>query len=446
MLVNTEYKNINLEELRQDSNFQNLSTIDFFQWLQFSAKKIEHSLNNRFFSLKTQQELHLLFDSKLTKEMSYIPVFTDFKKVGSWYQPQYKFICKDETKNYFEKDGMYYTEEALKQSQQIKPRSISSYKEAEELFNFVKSQKFITWEYADDGCFARSDATCQLLINCGVDPNSIFKEFAFGKFSYQAPNGQNLIWEFHTAAGIKLADGSSFIFDLSLEPTRLLFLDEWRDKLPQAPNEKNAATFVETNMNQEASSYLNQITISNEPKRDYSRRVLANFKLHQAVSSTYFLSRFAQKYFPLISSSFTDNRTAERIKFDSANLKLEVFLQEPKTYLLVTADEINDLDIRLIEKNAETIEKLSNQLNQYHGHISKLLIPKKSKEALLEAISKKIAELQSVKLAPVVNRELKSFQDRLKNIEKMLMDEPDNEEYLDMKDYFLRKIKSLSKN
>jgi hypothetical protein len=86
----------------------------------------------------------------------------------------------------------------------------------------------ITWLYPNDGCFARAGAANLWFKDHGVSVPS--KVFAFGSLSLKTSNTPwgYASWWYHTAPIVEV-DGTKYVLDPSVDPTKPLKLDEWLD-------------------------------------------------------------------------------------------------------------------------------------------------------------------------------------------------------------------------
>lgn len=111
----------------------------------------------------------------------------------------------------------------------------ASYKEA---FQWVRDLRFltvknnpqflrrITWQYPDDGCFARAELAARKLKENGFD--GLKKIFVFGDLEADTPNAAEgfVTWWFHVAPMVKV-DGDYMVLDPAIAPDRLITVRDW---------------------------------------------------------------------------------------------------------------------------------------------------------------------------------------------------------------------------
>ena len=99
---------------------------------------------------------------------------------------------------------------------------------AQELFDYVHSQKEIPFRFPDDGCYARAHAMAILLEREGIISLKAFIEGDLLVETYNHPLGY-VRWWFHTAPVVLVEDGGRFI-EMVLDPSifdKPVPVEEW---------------------------------------------------------------------------------------------------------------------------------------------------------------------------------------------------------------------------
>lgn len=135
-----------------------------------------------------------------------------------------------------------YTEEEFKEKADRVEFEEYDYESFREAYQWIRDERFlssashpdfkrrITWQYPDDGCFARAELALRKLKS--KDFKGLKKIFVFGDLQADTPNAKEglVTWWFHVAPIVKV-NGEYFVIDPAISPSRTISVKEWIESM-----------------------------------------------------------------------------------------------------------------------------------------------------------------------------------------------------------------------
>lgn len=191
-------------------------------------------------NIQYNKDFELAIDSaqrirKCQKELT--PVFISVGQAKKGVLPTCTLTQNIKNSNMKLQNGIYLTKEAQQEFQKIQKYIPASKKELDDLVQALRKEDVFPWGYADDGCYARANIMIEYLRLMGIPESNLFKHYVVtSSLSIEDDEGNDISWRYHVAPLIRLADGTEWVIDPSLDKLHVLSKSEWVQK--QNPQEK----------------------------------------------------------------------------------------------------------------------------------------------------------------------------------------------------------------
>lgn len=122
-------------------------------------------------------------------------------------------------------NGAYYNCQETTESYSITQDTLKSCKEL--IFNNPLQKNALVRE----GCYAKAEHACRLLLDVGLTTDQVFKLFYYpkkGNTNISIPKGGKIVcWEYHVVAAIKDENSEIYVLDPAIYPEEYLLLADW---------------------------------------------------------------------------------------------------------------------------------------------------------------------------------------------------------------------------
>ncbi len=386
--------------LLADNLIKELNVFQFIKWLNLTVKRWARPLRGIHSTLETQSLLSSFFKMKMEE----LPSALFFTALGSFREnkpPRFTIKSVKGLEDLHEHKGIYYTQELLETFKRQTVHGLTTKKECDALLLLIRDTSRIPWNHVEDGCYYRADLAAQILIHAGINPDKIFKIYAFGKLSYKSFN-----WENHVALTIEVENGEKRILDPSMNRSESLTLKEWialfapHAEIEQLSSDEASTSFFSDKV-MVRSCMLDQHYIQKDKDRTWHLMPIIAAKRQEYLMHMilHLLGKVLDNH-PIIFHSLASVLPANEFIQDAqlitslrVALKLEEFIIRSEESILLTPQEVLLIHCKSLYTHRHSIPITLEHLTLYMLHVKKSPLKEEEKKALLKALAIKINEL-----------------------------------------------------
>lgn len=209
--------------LLKDPLLKELNFFQFVQWISIASNLLDRLLKSPNHTFKTQKRLNSLLKEKMQRHLSEFPevIFTKIGDFQKGFPPLFRVSICPLSEGFVRNEGVAYTKSALIEWEGSKKMRVATKEECDKLLTLL-NYSFLAWKHHSSGCQERMDFAILILRHSGIDPATLFKQFAIGHFTFH-----NKHWSYHGSVGIQLENGERRYLEPAFDSKHSLSLTEW---------------------------------------------------------------------------------------------------------------------------------------------------------------------------------------------------------------------------